>query len=202
MQQREVDPNFSPALKSANLTSIGQDIAVGLISNVGSTMVNEIRTHFLPSHVRLQAFLQGPDFNGQFGVTGLSDLLRNGSGSFPDYAWSGYASLQGSTFDQRPKSQDRKAWEITENYTILKGRQSLKFGVLVRYYQWLGYDSQTYAGSFSFTGTESANLVSPAGGDAFHRPSRRARPDRDRPPLCRAGLCGPAQPSQYRRGAA
>jgi hypothetical protein len=173
MQQREVDPNFSPALKTANLTSIGQDIAVGLISNVGSTMVNEVRTHFLPSHVRLQAFLQGPDFNGQIGVTGLSDLLRNGAGSFPDYTWSGYASLQGSTFDQRPKSQDRKAWEITENYTILKGRQSLKFGVLVRYYQWLGFDSGTYAGGFNFNGNASANVTvnngvtSTSGGDAF-----------------------------------
>ncbi|HKO17377.1 MAG TPA: carboxypeptidase regulatory-like domain-containing protein, partial [Acidobacteriaceae bacterium] len=159
MQQHEVDPNFSPALKTANLNSIGQDIAVGLISNIGNTMVNEIRTHFLPSHVRLQAFLQGPDFNGSIGVTGLSDLLRNGAGSFPDYSWSGYASLQGSTFDQRPKSQDRKAWEITDDYTILKGRQSLKFGVLIRYYQWLGYDSQTYAGLFSFNGSET--------GDAF-----------------------------------
>jgi hypothetical protein len=173
MQQREVDPNFSPALKTANLTSIGQDIAVGLISNVGATMVNEIRTHYLPSHVRLQAFLQGPDFNGQIGVTGLSDLLRNGAGSFPDYAWSGYASLQGSTFDQRPKSQDRKAWEITDDYTILKGRQSLKFGVLIRYYQWLGYDSQTYAGAFNFNGNDSANVIvnngvtSTSGGDAF-----------------------------------
>ena len=173
MQQREVDPNFSPALKTANLTSIGQDIAVGLISNIGSTMVNEIRTHYLPSHVRLQAFLQGPDFNGSIGVTGLSDLLRNGAGSFPDYSWSGYASLQGSTFDQRPKSQDRKAWEITDDYTILKGRQSLKFGVLVRYYQWLGFDSQTYAGSFSFNGNDSANVmvngstVTTSGGDPF-----------------------------------
>ena len=173
MQQREVDPNFSPALKTANLTSIGQDVAVGLISNIGATMVNEIRTHYLPSHVRLQAFLQGPDFNGQIGVTGLSDLLRNGAGSFPDYAWSGYASLQGSTFDQRPKSQDRKAWEITDNYTILMGRQSLKFGALIRYYQWLGYDSQTYAGLFNFNGNETANVsvangvTTTSGGDAF-----------------------------------
>jgi hypothetical protein len=173
MQQREVDPNFSPALKTANLTSIGQDIAVGLISNIGSTKINEIRTHYLPSHVRLQAFLQGADFNGQFGVTGLSDLLRNGSGSFPDYSWSGYGSLQGSTFDQRPKSQDRKAWEITDNITLLKGRQSLKFGVLVRYYQWLGYDSGTYAGSFTFNGNSSANVIvngsttTTSGGDSF-----------------------------------
>ncbi|MCU1320873.1 MAG: hypothetical protein JWM43_522 [Acidobacteriaceae bacterium] len=150
---REIDPNAAPALKTAALTSIGQDIAVGVITNIGSNMVNELRAHYLPSHVRLAAFLQGPDFNTQFGVAGFSGQLRPTSGgSFPDYAWSGYSSIQGSTFDQRPKSQDRKAVEVTENFTILKGRQSLKFGTLVRYYQWLGYDSQTYAGQFTFNG--------------------------------------------------
>ncbi|WP_213806096.1 carboxypeptidase-like regulatory domain-containing protein [Granulicella sp. dw_53] len=158
VQNREVDPNSSPQLGTANLTSIGQDIAVGLITNIGTNMVNEVRAHYLPSHVRLQAFLQGPDFNTQFGVSGFAAQLRpTTGGSFPDYSWSGYTSLTGSAFDQRPKSQDRKAFEGTENFTILKGRQSLKFGTLIRYYQWLGYDSQTYAGQFSFNGNASGD---------------------------------------------
>lgn len=173
MTQHEVDPNFSPSLGHANLTSIGQDIAVGVTTNVGSKMINEARAHYLPSHVRLQAFLGGPDWNGQFGVGGFSDLLRNGTGSFPDYAWSGYASLQGSAFDQRPKSQDRKAIEGTDNFTILHGRHSTKFGALFRWYQWLGYDSEQYAGSFTFNGNETAQVTTSTsgttatGGDAF-----------------------------------
>jgi len=154
VQNHEVDPNAFVLLKTANLTSIGQDIAVGLVTNIGANTVNEVRAHFLPSHVRLQAFLQGTDFNAQFGVAGFSAQLRPATGgSFPDYSWSGYSSLAGSTFDQRPKSQDRKAFEGTENITYLKGRQSFKVGTLIRYYQWLGYDSQTYAGQFSFNGT-------------------------------------------------
>lgn len=154
----EVDPNASPSLGLASLTSVGQDIAVGVITNIGANKVNEARVHYLPSHVRLSAFLQGPDYNAQFGVAGFTPQLRPGSGgSFPDYAWSGYTSLQGSAFDQRPKSQDRKAVEGTENFTILKGKQSLKFGTLIRYYQWLGYDSETYAGQFSFNGNESGD---------------------------------------------
>lgn len=159
MTQHEVDPSFSPALGKANLTSIGQDIAVGLITNLGPTMINEARAHYLPSHVRLQAFLQGHNFNSQFGVAGFSDLLRGGSGSFPDYSWSGYASLQGSSFDQRPKSQDRKAAEFSDNFTKIYGRQSIKAGVLIRYYQWLGYDSEQYAGLFSFNGNETAQVT-------------------------------------------
>lgn len=166
INNREVDPNFAPLLKTASLTSNGQDAAVGLITNIGNNKVQDFRIHYLPSHVRLSAFLQGPDFNAANNIQGFTGLSRPDTGSsFPDYSWSGYAPLQGSTFDQRPKSQDRTAFEITDNFTILKGRQSLKFGVLVRYYQWIGYDSSIYAGLFGFTGAETQNLG--VGGDAF-----------------------------------
>lgn len=181
INERETDPNFAPLLKTASLTSNGQDIALGLITNIGSNMVQDFRIHGLPSHVRLSAFLQGPDFNAANGIQGFSGLGRPDTGSsFPDYSWSGYAALQGSTFDQRPKSQDRRVLEATDNFTLLKNRQSIKFGVLIRYYQWLGYDSSVYAGSFGFTGAETQNPGLPStvsgcsptnpvcrGGDAF-----------------------------------
>lgn len=169
INNRETDPNFAPQLKTASLTSNGQDIAVGLITNIGSNKVQDFRFHYLPSHVRLSAFLQGPDFNTANGITGFTPLLRPDlGGSFPDFSFSGYNALQGSNFDQRPKSQDRVAFEPTDNFTILKGRQSLKFGVLVRYYQWLGYDSGNYAGQFNFTGVETQGSSTPSTtGDAF-----------------------------------
>ncbi len=158
VNNREVDPNADPALGLANLTSNGQDIAAGLITNIGNNKVNEVRAHYLPSHVRLSAFLQGPDWNAKFGVTGLSAQLRPGvGGAFPDYSFSGYSAVQGAAFDQRPKSQDRKALEGTENFTMLEGRHSIKFGTLIRYYQWLGYDSEQFAGIFTFNGSETGN---------------------------------------------
>jgi outer membrane receptor protein involved in Fe transport len=53
----------------------------------------------------------------------------------------------------------------------VKGRHSLKFGVLVRYYQWIGYDSSNYAGIFGFTGVETQNPAGATtalkGGDSF-----------------------------------
>ena len=166
INNRETDPNFAPLLKTASLTSNGQDAAVGLITNIGANKVQDFRIHYMPSHVRLSAFLQGPDFNAANNIQGFTGLARPDTGSsFPDYSFSGYAALQGSTFDQRPKSQDRTAFEVTDNFTLIKGRQSLKFGVLVRYYQWIGYDSAVYAGLFGFTGAETQNQG--AGGDAF-----------------------------------
>lgn len=169
INQREVDPNFAPALKTASLTSHAQDIAVGLITNIGTNKVQEFRIHGLPSTINLTAFLQGPDFNTTNGITGFADLLRPGTGgSFPDYSFSGYHALQGSNFDQRPKTQDRRVLEATDNFTILKGRQSIKFGVLIRYYQWLGTDAGNYVGGWSFTGVETQNpSLSSKGGDAF-----------------------------------
>ena len=158
VQNHEVDPNASPFLGTANLTSIGMDVAAGLITNVGSNKVNDFRIHYLPSHVRLSAFLQGPDWNAKFGVAGFTPQLRpNVGGAFPDYMFSGYTSIQGSAFDQRPKSQDRKAFEPTDNFTVLMGKQSLKFGTLIRYYQWIGFDSQQFAGAFTFNGNASGD---------------------------------------------
>lgn len=167
VNNRETDPNFAPALKTAALTSNAQDIAVGLITNIGNNKVQDFRIHGLPSHVRLAAFLQGPDFNTSIGAKGFAPLLEpNGGGSFPDYAFSGYHALQGSSFDNRPKTQDRRVLEGIENFTWLKGRQSLKFGALIRYFQWLGTDTRTsYVGNWSFTGAETNSASK--GGDAF-----------------------------------
>ncbi len=167
VNNRETDPNWAPALKTAALTSNAQDIAVGLITNIGSNKVQDFRVHWLPSHVRLAAFLQGPDFNSSIGAVGFAPLLEPGGiGSFPDYALSGYHALQGSSFDNRPKTQDRRVLEGIENFTWLKGRQSFKFGALIRYFQWLGTDTRTsYVGNWSFTGAETNNAGK--GGDAF-----------------------------------
>ncbi len=81
INNRESDPNFSPQLKTASLTSNGQDIAVGLITNIGANKVQDFRAHYLPSHVRLTAFLQGPDFNAANNIQGFTGLARPDTGS-------------------------------------------------------------------------------------------------------------------------
>lgn len=166
---REQDPNSAPALGFAPLHSQGEDIAIGLTTNFGSNKVSEFRAHYLFSRIRLGAFLEGQDINGEAGVTGLEQTLRPGTGgSFPDYSWSGYSGISGSAFDQRPKGQNRKAFEPTYNFTIVKGKSTLKFGTLMRFYQWLGYDSEQYVGVWSMTGINTQNPASTTGtGDAF-----------------------------------
>ena len=163
------DPNAYPALGVVPLHTRGQNVAAGLNGSFKPTLIHEFRFNYLPSTIRLVGFLQGTDFNAQAGVKGFEETKRPGvAGSFPDFAWSGYSAIQGSAFDQRPKTQDRLAYEFNDNLTWIKSKHILKFGVKVRYYQWIGTDSKQYVGSWSFTGINSENPASTAGtGDAF-----------------------------------
>lgn len=167
---QENDPNAFPALGYASLNTRGQNIVAALISNVSPSVVNEARYSYLPNAVNLQAFLQGTDFYSQalvpgFEVTGHRPGV---SGSFPDFSWSGYASLSGSTFDQRPKTQDLKVHEFNDSVTWIKGRHILKAGMQFRRWVPLFTDSGVYQGQWTFNGSITQNPSKPAGtGDAF-----------------------------------
>ncbi len=167
---QENDPNAFPALGYASLNTRGHNLAAAFISNLKPTVINEARFSYLPNAIDLQAFLQGTDFYAKAGVPGFEDTgHRPGdAGSFPDFAWSGYASLAGSTFDQRPKTQNLKVWEFSDNLTWVKGRHIFKFGGQIRHWLPLFTDSGVYEGSWSFNGSITQNPAKPAGtGDAF-----------------------------------
>ena len=164
------DPNAFPALGYASLNTRGHNIVGALISNLNPAVINEARFSYLPNAIDLQAFLQGTNFYSQAGVPGFEDTgHRPGvAGSFPDFSWSGYASLAGSTFDQRPKTQDLKVWEFSDNLTWIKGKHLLKFGTQIRHWVPLFTDSGVYEGQWSFNGSVTQNAARPAGtGDAF-----------------------------------
>jgi hypothetical protein len=167
---QENDPNVFPSLGYASLNTRGHNVVGALISNVRPAVINEARFNYLPNAIDLQAFLQGTNFYSQAGVPGFEDTgHRPGvAGSFPDFGWSGYASLSGSTFDQRPKTQDLKVWEFNDNLTWVKGKHILKFGAQIRHWIPLFTDSGIYEGQWSFNGSITQNAARPAGtGDAF-----------------------------------
>src|SRR6202011_2891748 len=152
---QENDPNAFPALGYASLNTRGQNIVAALISNITPSVINEARFSYLPNSVDLQAFLQGTDFYKQTGVTGFEDTgHRPGvAGSFPDFGWSGYASMSGSTFDQRPKTQDLRVWEWSDSVTWIKGRHIFKTGANIRHWLPLYTDSRGYEGQWNFNGS-------------------------------------------------
>ena len=58
------------------------------------------------------------------------------TGSFPDFGWSGYTGINGSSFDQRPKTQDRYTLEFVRcirmsTFAVIRfARASGPFGVV------------------------------------------------------------------------
>ena len=152
------------------MNSRGGNLVLALISNITPTLINELRFNDMPNSLNLQAFLQGTNFYSQAGVAGFEDTgHRPGdAGSFPDFSWSGYASMSGSTFDQRPKTQNLRLWVVDDSMTWAKGRHILKFGGEFRRWMPRLTDSGVYEGAWTFNGSMTQNAASPSGtGDAF-----------------------------------
>jgi Carboxypeptidase regulatory-like domain len=167
--QRMDDPNAYPALGFAPLRTTGQNVVVSMTNTFSSSLLHEARFSYTPAKLDLEAFLQGTDQNQLAGIRGFEETARPGvNGSFPDFSWSGYTAMNGSAFDQRPKTQDLKSYEFTDNVTWITGRHIFKFGGKIRRWIPLFTDSKQYAGQWTFDGSITQNAASPAGtGDAF-----------------------------------
>jgi hypothetical protein len=167
--QRLDDPNAYPALGNAPLSTRGQNVVLSMTNTLSAAWLHDIRFSYVPSTVTLEAYLQGTDQYPTAGIRGFEETARPGvGGSFPDFTWSGYTAMNGSAFDQRPKTQDLKVWEVTDNLTWIAGRHIVKFGGKFRRWVPLFTDSKQYAGQWNFDGSITQNPASPAGtGDAF-----------------------------------
>jgi hypothetical protein len=163
------EPGSTPALGNADSSTRGQNYTISITSNLKPTVLNEFRFNTLYGLIQLQPYLLGRDFNKEAGIKGMEETRRSfDTGSFPDFSWSGYAGLAGSTFDQRPKTQDRYTREFIDNVSWTRGRHFVKFGGKLRYYSWLGTDSKNYMGQWAFNGQNTENPASPTRtGDAI-----------------------------------
>lgn len=167
--QRQNEPNAYPGLGYAPLKTIGKNIVGSLSSTLSPVWLNEFRFNYLSAVLDLQAYLQGTNINQAAGIKGFEETARPGvAGSFPDFNLSGYTSLAGSAFDQRPKTQDLKVYEWTDNLTWIKGRHIIKFGTKIRRWVPLFTDSKQYQGVWTYDSSLTQNPASAAGtGDAF-----------------------------------
>jgi hypothetical protein len=163
------EPGNSPTLGTAPLSVNGQNVTASLTSTLRPNVNNEFRFNGLWNLIDLVAYFQGRDFNKDAAIRGLEETKRSSDvGSFPDFNWSGYTGLAGSSFDQRPKTQDRYTQEFSNNTTWIKARHIVKFGGKYRYYQWLGTDSKSYMGIWNFNAQNTENPANATRtGDAF-----------------------------------
>jgi hypothetical protein len=148
------EPHAFPALGYAPLKTRGHNLVASMTNIIKPTFVHEFRFNYLPALVNLEAYGQGRDFNKEAGILGFEETGRPGViGSFPDFSWSGYTAMNGSAFDQRPKTQDLKVYEWTDNLTWIKGRNIYKFGAKIRRWVPLFTDSKQYQGQWTFNGS-------------------------------------------------
>ena len=166
---RQNEPNAFPALGFSPLETRAHNFVASLNNTLRPTLMHEFRFNYLPAILDLAPFLLGTDFNQAAGIRGFEETGRPGVvGSFPDFSWSGYAAMNGSAFDQRPKTQDLKVYEWTDNMTWIKGRNIYKFGAKIRRWVPLFTDSKQYQGQWSFNGSNTQNPAGPARtGDAI-----------------------------------
>lgn len=158
------DPNAFPTLGIAPLRTRGQNVAASLNNTLTPRVIHELRFSYLRGTLTNTPFLAGKDYNQAAGITGFEELRRPGlAGSFPDFSWSGYSSMRGSGFDQRPKTQDRQSYQVLDNITWIAGRHVVKAGGEFKRLVSLFADSRSYAGVWSFTGAGTQNPVRPAG---------------------------------------
>ena len=168
VDNRETDPAAFPALGSAVLSGLADNIDVALTSNVRPTMVNEFRYNYLIGNYRSSAYFQGTNFNALAGITGLEGAQLNSIATLPAFSFSGYAGFSGQAGDGRPKFQNRVVDEFTDSLTWIKGRHIVKFGVDLRYFQILFTDTRSHVGSWTFNGSFTQNPAGSAGtGDGF-----------------------------------
>ena len=151
----ESDPNPFPTLGNFPLTSRGQNAVVSLTHVFSPKWVNETRVSYYRSIFLFAGTLQGTNFNQQAGVQGFNDTTS--IYSFPEITLSGYATYNGSPFDQRPKSNRHKNWQYADNASFSNGRNSIKFGAEVLHETAAYVNGSNAVGVFNFVGTYTGN---------------------------------------------
>lgn len=158
---RQLEPHAFPALGSAPLKTNAHNLVASISDTLRANLLHEFRFNYLPAIVDLAPYLPGTDFNKAAGIRGFEETGRPGIvGSFPDFSWTGYSSMNGSAFDQRPKTQDLKVYEFTDNVTWIKGANIIKFGGKIRKFVPLFTDSKQFQGLWNFNGGLSGDSFS------------------------------------------
>jgi hypothetical protein len=158
--QRKDIPYFGPADPGPSggdgngfFHAIQQQAAIGYTWAISPASLFEARFGF--DHVlggKAPPYLGGPDIAAQFGIQGLPSSL---AGGFPTQVISGFSNPTLGRQSTNPQFQNPTSFNPKLNYSLIRGRHSIKVG-----YEFLAirtevldinplYGSDTYAGGFS-----------------------------------------------------
>jgi hypothetical protein len=155
-----------PTLGATRLEGPAFNLALALTSNIGSSLVHEVRFSRMYGEYRSTAFFQGQGVQlvqEQAGVRGLEGIQDPLIASLPAFSFSGYSGFSGNAGDGRPKWQNRGEYELTDNLTWIKGRHIMKFGGRMYHRNILFTDARSHNGVFGFTGVMTQRPTASAG---------------------------------------
>ena len=147
------DPGPSGGDGNGFIHAIQQQAAAGYTWNLSPTSLFEARLGF--THVlggKTPPFLGGPDIAQEFGILGEPSSL---AGGFPTQVITGFSNPTFGRQTTNPQFQNPTSWNPKFNYSIIRGRHSLKAG-----YEFLAvrtevldinplYGLDTYSGQYS-----------------------------------------------------
>jgi hypothetical protein len=151
----ETDPNPFTTLGSFSLKSRGQSATTSLIHVWNSSLTSEARVSYYRSIFLFGGALVGTNFNQQAGIQGFNDTTS--IYGFPLISLSGYASYNGSPFDQRPKSNQHRNFQYALGTTWSTGKHMIKFGADLNHERASFFNGSNAVGNFAFSGTYSGN---------------------------------------------
>jgi hypothetical protein len=166
----EETPSAFLTLGSTRLSGPAWNVAMALTSNLGPSMVHEVRFSRMYGEYRSTAYFQGQGVQllQQAGITGHEIIQDPNIASIPAFTFSGYQGFSGNADDGRPKWQDRGEYELTDSLTWITGKHILKFGGRIYRRNILFTDARSHNGVFNFTGVMTQNPASATGtGDGF-----------------------------------
>jgi hypothetical protein len=170
-RNRETDFASFPTLGSTYLQGPATNFEAILTSTFGPRMVNTVLFSDLSGRYRSTAYFQGQgvamDAAAGIDPSFLAGLVTAAYSSFPTFSISSYAGFQGQAGDGRPKTQNRSAYEIHDNVTLIRGKHIFKLGGEAYHRSALLTDTRTGDGSFSFTGVMTQNNPTSGTGNAF-----------------------------------
>ena len=153
-------------LGATRLEGPAYNAAVSLTSNIGSSLVHEVRFSRMYGEYRSTAYFQGQGValvQQQAGVRGLEGIQDPAIASLPAFTINGYQGWSGNAGDGRPKWQDRGEYELIDSLTWVKGRHILKFGGRMYHRNILFTDARSHNGQFTYSGVMTQRPVTSAG---------------------------------------
>lgn len=148
-----------PALNGTDLKSKAQDGTMRWTRVASANIVNEAQLAWYDSPFIFGTVLGGQNINAMAGIQGFSDPVATPAQSMPNINLTGYATLQGSPFDGRPKAIKVRTLQGADTVSWVRGKHELKFGGELLNI-WAGFSvGQNSTGVWTFSGIYSGNAI-------------------------------------------